>query len=88
MHIGLAPANLPGVLPGLTLLTGQNFTSILRTLSGTPGVAGAGWVDIPFPVTASMVGIPFYHQMVLVDPGTPGGYSATNGLEVRFGLER
>ena len=55
------------------------------TLDGTPGAAGQGTLALKVSVIPALVGRTRDFQVVLVDPGSPTGFSATNGLEVRFG---
>lgn len=55
-------------------------------LDGPSGTGGVGSTVEDLPVSRALFGRTFTYQAVLVDPGASGGLSATNGLEIRFGL--
>lgn len=58
-----------------------------RLAGGAPGVAGAGFVDIPLPIPDEplAVGLEVDLQLIAFDPGAPGGIaSATSGLALRI----
>ena len=77
-------ASLP-VLGG-TLLLVPSF-SIPLQLGSTPGLAGAGQLqlDVPIPPDASYAGVQILLQAVMLDSGAPAGVSMSNALEFWIG---
>jgi FG-GAP-like repeat len=54
-------------------------------LLGQPGVPGAGWLNLPWTMPASLVGTAIYQQVAIIDPGAPQGATLTNGLHLLAG---
>jgi len=73
-------------LPGMTLFVGGPPGIIPHVpLGGPAGVPGAGSLAVPLPKIPALFGLSIYHQVFVLDPGSVLGWSATNGLEIRFG---
>ncbi len=88
LFVGLQPNDQPDVnLPSLTSYVLD--TSVVATfgfsLVGAPGVPGEGRALLPFAVLPSWAGLTVFMQASFFDPGAPAFYTATNGLEMRFG---
>ncbi len=70
---------------GITLLIDPVQVVVPLVLGGPSDVPGAGTAVQPLPTNAALIGRTFTFQVVLVDSAAPGGFSATNGVEIRFG---
>lgn len=86
LAIGAATAEFP--------LFGGNFyvlppflVQIPVVTGGTAGVAGSGGAVLPLPTPANgnLVGLSFYAQVGLSDPGAPQGFSFTNAVKFVLG---
>jgi hypothetical protein len=86
--VGLAEANLPdhAGLTGLTLYVDPITLMMPVQLSGAPGVAGAGSLDLPFFLSPAFGGFHVFVQAGFGDPGAPNGISTTNGMEESIGF--
>jgi hypothetical protein len=51
-------------------------------LLGTPGVAGAGYLDISGQDTNAFLGLDLYMQVIITDPAGVRGRSLTNALKM------
>lgn len=84
--VGLAETALAGTPnPALTLYTFPWIQIVPLSLGGAAGVAGAGALDLPFPVAPTFAGVKVFDQLLVVDPAATGGITFTNGLELHFG---
>ncbi len=56
------------------------------TLSGPPGVAGAGRGRLPFAVPSdpALAGFVLYWQLITLDPSGPAGFALSDGFALRF----
>ena len=80
--VGSSEASQP-VLGG-TLLISPDFLLPI-TLGGAPGVAGAGYLAIPWTLPASLAGVQLFEQAALIDPAAPQGASLTQGIRCVIG---
>ncbi|MEM7203151.1 MAG: hypothetical protein AAF628_23015 [Planctomycetota bacterium] len=76
---------MQGLFPGLTFYAFPWGAVLPFVNGGAPGVAVAGGIDIPYLVTPGLAGFHVYHPALVLDPTTPSGASATNGLEIGGG---
>jgi hypothetical protein len=84
---GFSEAALVGQpLAGMTLLVGGPLGIIPHVpLSGLVGVPAAGKLALPLPKIPALFGLSVFHQAFVLDAGALLGWSASNGLEIRFG---
>lgn len=85
--VGLSESNIinhPFV--GLTSYADPWMDYAMADAAGAPGVGGAGTVAISIVVTPQLAGQTFYIQGYAYDPGVPGLFVQTNGLQITFGL--
>jgi len=73
-------------IPGHTTLVDGLLALVSIGVPGVPGLAGGGAKTIPVAVDAGLAGLHLFHQGFLVDGAAPGLLSATNGLELLYGL--
>lgn len=88
VRIGAGPAYARGgPLPGLVSLHRPPYLPLATVpLGGPSGAAGAGAGELSLtPFLAPLAGTHGWLQAFVLDPGAPGGVSATNGLELAFG---
>lgn len=79
---GIVPGNLP-LGNGCSLLVSPLFPSPMLPVQMTgPGGFGNGFAIIPITLPPDIVIAPFVMQGLLLDPGAPAGFSATNGLAI------
>ncbi|MCZ6596619.1 MAG: FG-GAP-like repeat-containing protein [Planctomycetota bacterium] len=77
MAISLGQAN-QALLGGIVLIDiGQILTQTSLTVSG-----GAATWNLPIPNDPTLPGTTGYFQCIAMDPGQPGGWALSNGLEV------
>jgi hypothetical protein len=81
LMVGITQAAIP-TLGGTLLITPANSVRFATTLTGAPGVAGAGSRHFPIPVLASLVGVELFAQFFVQDPGAVQGWAFSEG--VRF----
>jgi hypothetical protein len=83
----LSEAALSGLpLPGMTLYVGGTPAILPHLpLSGPPGVASVGELALPLPKIPALLGLSVFHQAFVLDPGSALLWSATNGLEIKYG---
>ena len=73
------------VVGGITVFVAPQVVQRSFVLGGSAGVAGAGETALHLRPEVALIGRTATFQAVLLDPGASAGFSATNGLEVRFG---
>jgi len=78
--IGLHPANTP--LYGGTLYMASPETLFVASTRGTPGVAGTGFLVLPFPLAnnPALIGLSIITQFLAADPGNPHSVVLSPGL--------
>lgn len=81
--LGSTEANQPFL--GSTLLV-QTSLFLPITLGGSPGVPGAGALDLPWNLPPNFAFGDIFGQVVIGDPGAPQGISATGGGWMTIGL--
>ena len=88
LAFGLTEAAIPGApLPGMTFYVGGVPAIIGQLpLTGPGGAAAEGALALPLPKIPALFGLSIYHQAFVLDPGSALGWSATNGLEIQYGL--
>lgn len=87
---GLSLGSQESAVPGNPFVgvTGYNLPwsgLVLLTSPGPFGVGGVGDIQMPVTIDPSLAGVATYLQAGFFDPAAVGGFSATNGLEVRVG---
>lgn len=83
--LGIAPSAIP--FGGMTFLVDPTASIPLPALaSGMPGQAGDGHTSLALPIPNDLAydGLWLYFQWVALDAGAAGGFSSTEGLEVRL----
>ncbi len=85
MMVGSDAANLP--FKGGTLLTSPLILSLDIVVGGTPGVAGAGSLDLPasLPADPLLSGFSLYLQTGFQDAGAAVNVSLSNAVELDIG---
>jgi len=77
---------VPERFPSLSIaaVPRDKLSAIQIQANGAKGQAGAGFVEIPFPIPndPAMRGRTTYVQAVFEDAGAPGGHSCSNGLRL------
>lgn len=85
--IGVDQAAIPGLFLGGTLWVDPILLILFLPLSGTPGEAGQGAIDLPLDGLLDVAaGFPLTFQLVALDGGAFVNKSSTGGLEITFGL--
>jgi hypothetical protein len=85
--LGSAESNLANSpLPGLTSYCDPWWGYESIQLGGAAGTPGGGNFSAFVPVSPGLVGMTVYHQGFIYDPAAPYLITATNGLELRFGM--
>jgi hypothetical protein len=79
---GTAQANQP-LLGGTLLIVPAQIISL--TLGGAPGVAGAGYLEVPWTMPPGLAGFHAFEQAAISDPGAPQGLALTQGVEIIIG---
>jgi FG-GAP-like repeat len=79
---GTAQANQP-VLGGTLLVVPDMIVPF--TLGGAPGLAGAGFLDVPWTIQPGLAGFQAFEQVAIQDPGAPQGWAFTQGVQIVIG---
>lgn len=87
-YIGFGPvpsAISPAAYPGITIAVDPFIGIIPAVLGGLPGAVGAGDFTLTYTAPLGFAGIAVYVQAAVIDPGSPYGFSLTQGLETIYG---
>lgn len=85
LGIGLDPLDLPW-LPGVSLHMLPAFPLLSLSLAGSAAAPGEGLLEFSLvPLLANLSGLSLALQALVLDPGSPHGFSTTNGLLLQFG---
>jgi hypothetical protein len=85
LWIGLTQGDLPFFGGHFYVGFGGPWVTVPIHLGGPPGVAGAGFLDIPGSNVNAYQGLVLYMQVSLADPGAIHGVALTNGCKVTIG---
>lgn len=82
LWIGLTQSDLPFFGGHFYVAFGGPWVTVPIRLNGTPGVPGAGFLDVPGSSVNAYSGLVLFMQVSLADAGAIHGVSLTNGCEV------
>jgi hypothetical protein len=83
---GASAIDVPNLLPGITGYVDNLFATVLLGLGGSPGVPGAGALDVPLAIPPGVSLLDVYVHALVLDPAGPIGLVHSNATVLRIGL--